>query len=389
MLGVGHLKRIEIIADALADSQHNVTVISGGLTAPTFGNPRVNLVKLAGIKSDSSFSGLFDENGAPIDDAFKRNRITKIRHAVEAIKPDILIVETFPFGRRQLGFEIIPLIETAKTESNNAVKVLCSVRDIIQTISSSSKQEKIIELISNYFDHILVHGDPRLIDFEHSCGFCSSFKDKLVYTGYITRPAQAKSTPPVSANPSKTIMVSAGGGAVGHNLYRLSLDVAKSLEQERHNRYNWHILVGGNIDESDFIELQSQQTDNIIIERNRDDFPELLNHAAISISQGGYNTTMDILASDVRAIIVPFEGAGETEQLSRCRKLQQLNRVQMIREKHLSANSLRREIMTAINQLDDNQYPDLTSIIDLNGALNLARILDRLLSISKWPESLV
>ncbi|MBC8129241.1 MAG: hypothetical protein H7Y08_02830, partial [Rhizobiaceae bacterium] len=60
---------------------------------------------------------------------------------------------------------------------------------------------------------------------------------------------------------------------------------------------------------------------HIIVERFRSDFPAVLGRAELSISQGGYNTTIDILRSGVPAIVVPFSEGDETEQEDRARRL--------------------------------------------------------------------
>ena len=51
-----------------------------------------------------------------------------------------------------------------------------------------------------------------------------------------------------------------------------------------------------------------------VCERVRDDFTTLLRNCAVSVSQAGYNTTLEILDAGARAVLVPFAGGAETEQ---------------------------------------------------------------------------
>ena len=58
-----------------------------------------------------------------------------------------------------------------------------------------------------------------------------------------------------------------------------------------------------------------------VVERSRVDFPALLRQAFVSVSQGGYNTVMDVVTSGARPVVAPFTGSGETEQRARGERL--------------------------------------------------------------------
>ena len=58
--------------------------------------------------------------------------------------------------------------------------------------------------------------------------------------------------------------------------------------------------------------------------RFRSDFASLLNGAALSVSQAGYNTVCDILRAGCRSLLVPFSAGGETEQSVRAERLARL-----------------------------------------------------------------
>ena len=48
------------------------------------------------------------------------------------VDPDVVLIELFPFGRRQFGFELLPLLEAIHSARNRA-RVACSVRDVFVT----------------------------------------------------------------------------------------------------------------------------------------------------------------------------------------------------------------------------------------------------------------
>ena len=63
-----------------------------------------------------------------------------------------------------------------------------------------------------------------------------------------------------------------------------------------------------------FAELAWSPPPGVIVERWRADLPALFRTCALSVSQAGYNTVMDLLRARARAVLVPFAAGGESEQ---------------------------------------------------------------------------
>ncbi len=106
-----------------------------------------------------------------------------------------------------------------------------------------------------------------------------------------------------------------------------------------------------------------------IVERFRPDFAARLRGAALSISQAGYNTTMDILASGVRAVVVPYETKGETEQRLRAEILAAKGILTLVPEADLNPESLARAIDAAA------ESPHASIAVNLAGAPASARLV--------------
>jgi len=83
-------------------------------------------------------------------------------------------------------------------------------------------------------------------------------------------------------------------------------------------------LLGEALDPNVTRRLETSAPDWVTIESARPDFPELLSECGLSISQAGYNTTMDLVGCGCPAIVVPFAEHGETEQLDRAQRLASL-----------------------------------------------------------------
>ncbi|MGH9915033.1 MAG: glycosyl transferase, partial [Pyrinomonadaceae bacterium] len=158
LLGIGHLARASRIASALAKDGFEVTVVTGGLPVPGFPVPDIKSVALpAVVASNAGFSGLADEHGKPVGEDFLHQRRDLLLQAFHTARPDIVIVEAFPFGRRQMRFELLPLLDAIATASPRP-KLLTSVRDILQARTKPGRDEETVGLIKTHFDHVLVHG---------------------------------------------------------------------------------------------------------------------------------------------------------------------------------------------------------------------------------------
>ncbi len=364
LLGVGHIARASRIAAALAADGFDVTVVSGGTEVPGFPGPGIAHVALPPVRvSDEGFRGLYRPDGTPVDDAFKAHRRDLLLAAFRDIRPDILMTEAFPFGRRQMRFELLPLLEAAKARPSPPT-IVASVRDILQENTKPGRDQEYADLARAFFDAVLVHGDPAFARFEDSFPLAAQVMDLVRYTGLVAAPL-----PPPSPD-RFDVVVSAGGGAVGTGVLRATLGAARGLP----DLGSWCMIAGVNLPDAVYRELGADLPAHVRLVRFRQDFVGLLRRARLSVSQAGYNTVCDILSAGCRSVLVPFTQGGETEQAARARRLAGLGRAAVLAEQDLSAGTMRAAIDTALAGPD----PD-PAAFDLGGAQATARILRSLL----------
>lgn len=360
LLGIGHLARVSRTAAALARDAFDVTVITGGLPVPGFPGPDVKAVALpAVVASSAGFSGLADANGNPVDEDFLHRRRNLLLETFHAVRPDIVIIEAFPFGRRQMRFELLPLLDAIAAASPRP-KLVTSVRDILQERSKPGRDEETVALIKAHFDYVLVHGDPDFVTLPETFPLAAEIAGKIIYTGLVAAP--------VPALPAEVfdIVVSAGGGAVGLDLIRAALEAASI--SSHHDR--WCLITGPNLPDADFAALARGTPGNISLVRFRKDFPSLLRGAALSISQAGYNTVCDVLRAQCRSILVPFTAGGETEQTVRANRLAELGLAVALPENGLTGHLLGETIKASLAQPKPGAHR-----LDLNGAERTAALL--------------
>ena len=355
LLGIGHLKRAAVLAAALRKAGFEVTLASGGV--PVRGIA-VDVQLPPASAADLTFRTLLDENRQPVDDDWKRHRAAALLDAWRASRAQVLLIELFPFGRRQMRFELLPLLQDARRLAPRPL-VVCSVRDLIQR--RPEREAETVSLVERFFDRIFVHGDPHLAGFERTFAAAPRFGSKLQYTGYVVAAAAA------AREHGSDVVVSAGGGAVGRRLLECAM---LAREQTLLRGATWRVLAGINCPEADYRALERLVRPGIALERSRDDFTLLLGKCALSISQAGYNTVTETLQARVHAVLVPFAGGGESEQRLRAQLLAARGAAYVADENTLSPESL----ADAVNRAVRAPLPP-AGIVDLNGAARSAELL--------------
>ena len=342
LLGIGHLKRAAIIAHALAAYGHETVLVSGGMPVAELDIGKASLRQLTPLRATADFAGLVDENDQPIDDALAASRRDELLAVSQAFQPDVIVTELFPFGRRQLRFELLALLEDAKSRPHPPL-ILASVRDILHARRKPKRVREAMQWFERYYDYLLVHADSAVVTLDVSLPAVIEITDRVRYTGYVVGPA---AVPVASFDRTRgDVIVSAGGGAVGSLLLRTAL-AAKSETALRD--LTWRFLVGYGMADDEFDSLRNAGLRGVVIERARPDFPALLASAALSISQCGYNTMMDVLQAGVPAVVVPFVGNDETEQTTRAQIWAARGAVTALAPQNLTATALAEAVNEAV-----------------------------------------
>ncbi len=358
LLGAGHLVRAMSLAEALSVTGHNVLLLSGGFPIERKVTD-YEIFQLPPTKAvEGNYRNLVDKNYDPIDDSWREKRASVLLGTIQRFSPQLVITETFPFGRKYFRFELEPLIDWIKDQ--NSVRLLASIRDILQR-RSHKKNRIAVKTIHEYYDGILVHADETLFSLDASFELCHEIEHKLLYTGYIHEPPQAIHSSKESIDGYNEIIVSGGSGDVSSNLIETTL---KAIPLSKAKFHTWRLLTGRS-NNNTFHSTKS----NIIIEPNRTDYLALLSRCSLSVSQAGYNTSMDILSSHAKSLMIPFVGDGETEQNDRAIALQQAGRLIQLAESELTPKNLATAIDKALYMTPKHIE------VNVNGAANSAKII--------------
>lgn len=372
LLGIGHLRRSIAIANCLAHNNITVHLASGGKPVPNAGlHDDVTFTQLPPVSArDANFSDLVDQHGQPVDTSWWQNRCECLLSAWWDSEATLLLTESYPFARRMMRHELLPLLEASRSHAFSKINV-CSVRDIPQPKRKAKRVTEVSDILLQYYDQILVHGDKRIATLDETFPtVVSADHPPISYTGYVDTDSGDIS----AASTTSDVLVSAGGGAAGLHVYQAALQAARSDSQRL-----WRLLIGPNISESDYQSLQTGKSDNVVVERNRPDFRALLKASQVSVSQAGYNTMVDVLRTGAAAVLIPYAKGGEQEQNIRARRFAASGAAVLLDELSLNAASL----LDAVTQARHLKTTAAEAVdLDTNGAERSAQL------INNWLESL-
>lgn len=381
LLGIGHAQRAARLAGALVAAGERVLFVQGGPPVPGLDVGGADVVPLpALVAADDAASRLAGPGGGPPDAAYLAERRARLLGLLAGHDPAIVLLELFPFGRHALAFELGPLLlalaDDRRDRGAAAPRVVVSVRDIVVSKTNQPWYElSVLGVVERFVDRVLVHGSPDLVPLGRTFGLADRLGDRLVHTGYVA----ADATTLRAAGPEGEVVVSGGGGRVAGPLFQAAL-AARPLAPTAAAR-PWRLVTGPYLPADAAARLEAAaraagalgDRPAVTVERFRDDFPELLRHAALSVSQAGYNTVLDVVRSGVRAVVVPYEGSGD-EQPLRARLLAERGVLVVVPAAALSPARLAAAIESALTRPG---FP-APSRLDLDGASRSAGILTAL-----------
>jgi predicted glycosyltransferase len=343
LLGIGHIRRASLIVKAMTAEGLDVTLVSGGEPLETMDIGSARLIQLAPVKAgDARFSVLVDEHGKPIDDAWKAARRARLLDVFAEIRPHVLLMEMYPFGRRKMAFELLPLLDAAQAARPRPT-IATSVRDILVRKDKASRNAEMASIAERYLDLVLVHGDPSLVPFEQTFLEAERIKERIHYTGYVVPDFDGPRGTGVPGYGE--VVVSTGSGAVGPPLLQAVIDARRLTSV---GDRTWRLITGPNFPRDAEATLARNAPAGVVVERFRDDFLTLLANCTLSISRAGYNTVMDLIRTRARAVVIPFDEDEETEQALRARLLSERGVVHVVPAAELTPARIAQAVEAAL-----------------------------------------
>jgi predicted glycosyltransferase len=186
------------------------------------------------------------------------------------------------------------------------------------------------------------------------------------YTGVVAPPAPK----PAGTGRLDRLIVSSGGGMVGEPLVRAAVEVHRDLFIRTGLRTT--VVAGPFLPVPVWEWLRQQARDSPVLDavRRVDDLASEIRRSSLSLSQGGYNTTMDLLRAGTPAIVVPYAEGSEDEQTRRTSRLAELGVLRMLPSAALAD---RERVLAELVDATGSTPAPVT--LDLTGAETTARML--------------
>ena len=363
VLGMGHYFRSLEICKALVG--HDVILVSGGMpmAAPTPAHVRV--VALPDLHMDPDFSRFETADGAlgNIDD-IRRVRRRMLLDLVMSERPDVFMVELFPFGRKAFGFELKPVLAAVHDVKPRVTRVVCSLRDIlVEKPDVQAYEERVVTLLNRWFDALLVHSDPGLVRLDETFSRLADIRIPVVYTGFVTPRPPPEDRIAIRRrlgvqDADMLIVASAGGGRVGFMLLDAAVCAVPMMTDAA---VRLQVFTGPFMEDAEVRKLEAMASGRVRISRFTPDFTAWLSAADLSISMAGYNTCMNIAAAGVRSLVWPF--SQNREQRLRAEKIAAGGGMRILEDAELEPERLAL-LMTEL--LSDKTRPEYR--VNLDGA---------------------
>ncbi|BBO86594.1 hypothetical protein DSCO28_71600 [Desulfosarcina ovata subsp. sediminis] len=370
VLGLGHFFRTLEICRKL--DAHDVVLVTGGTRVEIPLPDHVREKRLPTLMMDEGFKTLISgaEDQAVAD--IQAQRQTVLWELFREERPDLLIIELYPFGRKKFRVELDPILSAVKDGRLPPCRVVCSLRDIlVEKDDTAAYEQRVVNTMNAYFDALLVHADPGWLRLDQTFGRVPDLEPPLIYTGFVAERAPRDArwrmrTRLGLSSGQRLVIASAGGGKVGG---RLLGSVVSAMAHLPDDDLRLIVFTGPFMDDATVDDLRRTADPRIVVQRFTDEFLAHLAAADLSISMAGYNTCMNILAAGVPALVWPF--AQNREQRMRAELLADHGALTVLGNDDLEPGGLAGLVKTALEV-----KPCARLTINLDGAAETAAWLE-------------
>ncbi len=377
-MGLGHLRRNLLVAQALAAPplEADVLMIAGVHEAQWFTTPpRVDCLTLPALAKSADGTYASRRLGVSLSKLIDL-RASVICTALEEFDPAVLIVDNVPRGAVR---ELEPALQMLR--SRGRTRCVLGLRDIADDPEAVYREWGLAmndQVIRAYYDQIWVYGDKAVYDRVRNDRLSADVAAKARYIGYLDQKARldapnAKAAAQLAATLADAkgplVLCLLGGGQDGERL-------AESFAVAELPPGATGVIVTG-----PFLPPQVQEQLSHLAQTRSDlrvigFVPEpalLVQRAQRIVSMGGYNTVLELLSYNKRALVVP-RVMPRREQLIRAELFRKMELIDMLHPDAVSP----RAISEWLSQ-DAGALPNAGGRIDFKGLDRLPDLLEELL----------
>ena len=376
-VGLGHMRRNMLIADAIISSKipASVLLIGGAREACAFSLPHgMDWLTLPSFQKNAQ--GTYQTRSLDVTlEELVALRSKIIASALDSFAPDVFIVDKRPRGAlRELDASLESLRARGRT------RLVLGLRDVLDDPARIRQEwcdDENESAVHDFYDAIWVYGDPALYDQAKEYGYPASVTSKIRHTGYLVRSGLRNFSEAGYAEPTqlgiepdeRVVLCTMGGGQDGGLLAEAFAQISFLPKTKA------VILSGPFMPAHVEARLRSLAADNdrLQVIHFLSDVDWLLKRADAIVAMGGYNTVWEAVYLGKRTLIVPRVHPRQ-EQLIRAERLQHLGLVEV-----LPPNAVTPAALSAwLNRVHSSPVPE-KKLINFDGCTNLLQYLGEML----------
>jgi len=288
--------------------------------------------------------------------------------------------------------ELVPALDALKAAGADT-KIVLGLRDILdapEVIQERWRVEGAFEIIEQYYDLVLVYGMREVFDVAEQYYFPPHIAEKLCYCGYVCTPgtaryaARARAQSLAGAQKGSSLIVAMAGG--GADAYPMMSALLAALPEVLAHQPCVLVLITGPFMPAELrhdLEKRGRGLP-VRVRMSVDDTLSYLEAADLVVAMAGYNTTIEILRSGKRAILIPRAGPS-AEQRTRASLFSARHWVEMIDPDDLDPELVAGKVIENLGVANGSTVEIRP---DLDGAQSATEQLLALLPVETEPEGI-
>jgi len=240
-----------------------------------------------------------------------------------------------------------------------------------------------VSLLESTYDTIFLYGTSSLYDPIQEYGLSSRIKGKLVSCGYIGRSHSPAQMPRIreelQMRSGRFVLVTPGGGDDGYSIVETYVRMLRTKLQPGRPQFD-SLIVTGPLMSPEQRRILKQAAGKDLALTVLDFTPHLYDYlraADLVVGMSGYNTIVEILSANQRAVVIPRVHP-RLEQHIRAERLAEKGLLDMIHPESLTPDNLFKTITRSLQRPRPVRAQDLG--IELNGAATVCA------TISRWRK---
>jgi|GEM_PF-475079 len=306
--GLGHLKRLSLLAKSLEDD-FSCLLVTGHKQVGEIISEKCEFVRLP-------YLSLEKPELMPL-----RNKI--IKESIKKFKPDALVVDYLPLGKQDELKEII------NSFTGRLYYIARGVMDAPESFKKGVLSGYSKVALEEKFHKIFIACDKRICDWSNEYSISKELEKKLEYIGYIGEEISEKLISSVRkkrgiTNLNKWIVCSSGGGALAEKLIKEYTKLPK-----KYPKFYFDIIIGPK-NSLNFEEEHLRLSPLVEVHHGSYDLPLLHAAADIVLCPGGYNSIVECLQGNTPIIVSPVQTKKGDEQYIHANRIKKFSQVDFV-----------------------------------------------------------